>query len=834
MPNFSIDELRTAMDKQENIRNMSVVAHVDHGKTTLSDSLVAKAGIIAMKNAGDQCFMMGRADEQERGITIKSSGVSMYYKADMDDGKGEQGYLMNLIDSPGHVDFSSEVTAALRVTDGALVVIDCIEGCAVQTETVLRQALTERVKPVLHLNKVDRCILELQMEPEEMYLRFRKSIEDVNVIVSTYTDSRMGDVQVAPEKGTVSFGSGLHGWAFSLSIFAKIYAAKFGIDRAKMMERLWGENYFNAEKKTWSNLYTGAPQKRGFCQFIMEPIVQLIRAVLNEDKVKYEKMLTSLNIQLKSDDRSLATKQLMKTIMQRWLPAADCLIQMVIAHLPSPVVAQKYRVENLYEGPMDDECAKAIRACDPNGPLVMYVSKMIPTPDRNRFYAFGRVFSGTVSTGKKVRIQGPYYTPGSKEDLYVKSIQRAVLIMGHQVEQISDVPCGNTCGLVGIDQYVVKTCTITEIEDAHNITQMKYSVSPVVRIAVRPKDGKDLPKLVDGLKQLAKSDPLVVCSHEESGEHVIAGCGELHVEICLKDLRDDYCKGVDILTSDPVVSYRETVTEESTEMALAKSPNKHNRLYMKAYPLADELTAEIENGKNGSKADPKERAKVYQEKYDWDPNHAKKVWCFGPDTSGANVVVDATQGVQFMNEIKDSVNSAFQWATKEGPLCEENMRGIRFDILDVTMHADAIHRGAGQMMPAARRCFYAAELLGKPTLQEPVFLVEITCPQDAMSGVYTCLNLRRGHVFEEHQREGTPLVQARAYLPVAESFGFTSALRQATSGQAFPQCVFDHWEAITGDPLETGSKAQELILAIRKRKNVKVEVPAIADYQDRL
>ena len=834
MPNFTVEELRAAMDHPGNIRNMSVVAHVDHGKTTLSDSLVAKAGIIAMKNAGDQCFMMGREDEKERGITIKSSGVSMYYRADLDDGKGEQGYLMNLIDSPGHVDFSSEVTAALRVTDGALVVIDCIEGCAVQTETVLRQALTERVKPVLHLNKVDRCILELQMEPEEMYIRFRKSIEDVNVIVSTYTDERMGDVQVAPEKGTVSFGSGLHGWAFNLSIFAKIYASKFGIDKSKMMERLWGENYFNAEKKTWSTLYTGAPQKRGFCQFIMEPIVQLIRAVLNEDKVKYEKMLTSLNIVLKADDKLQSGKQLMKTIMQRWLPAADCLIQMVIQHLPSPVVAQKYRVENLYEGPMDDECAKAIRACDPAGPLVMYVSKMIPTPDRNRFYAFGRVFSGTVSAGKKVRIQGPHYVPGSKEDLYVKSIQRTVLIMGHQVEQISDVPCGNTCGLVGIDQYVIKTCTITEIEDAHNITQMKYSVSPVVRIAVRPKDGKDLPKLVEGLKQLAKSDPLVVCSHEESGEHVIAGCGELHVEICLKDLRDDYAKGIDILTSDPVVSYRETVTEESTEVALAKSPNKHNRLYMKAEPINEQLTMDIENGKNGSKADPKERAKVYQENFDWDPNHAKKVWCFGPDTSGPNVVVDATQGVQFMNEIKDSVNSAFQWATKEGPLCEENMRGIRFNILDVTMHADAIHRGAGQMMPAARRCFYAAELLAKPTLQEPMFLVEITCPQDAMSGVYTCLNLRRGHVFEEHQKEGTPLVQARAYLPVAESFGFTAALRQATSGQAFPQCVFDHWEAIQGDVLETGSKAQELILAIRKRKNAKVEVPQIADYQEKL
>jgi elongation factor 2 len=834
MPNFTVEEVRAIMEFPANIRNMSVIAHVDHGKTTLTDSLVARAGIIAVKNAGDQCYTMARADEQERGITIKSNGITMYYRVDLDDGKGEQQFLLNLIDSPGHVDFSSEVTAALRVTDGALVVIDCIEGCAVQTETVLRQALTERVIPVLHLNKVDRCILELQMQPEDMYLRFRKSIEDVNVIVATYRDELLGDVQVGPELGTVSFGSGLHGWAFNLDKFAKLYSTKFGVPKDKFMKWLWGENFYHAEKKSWSNQYLGPPQKRGFCQFIMEPIAQLMNAVVNDDKVKYEKMLAGLGVPLKSEDKNLVGKPLMKLIMQRWLPAADALIQMAIEHLPSPVKAQKYRVENLYEGPMDDGAATAIRACDPKGPLVMYISKMVPTSDKGRFYAFGRVFSGTVATGKKVRIQGPHYVPGCKDDLHIKTVQRTVLMMGRGVEQITDVPCGNTCGLVGIDQFVLKTCTITDLESAHNITQMKYSVSPVVRVAVKPKDGKDLPKLVEGLKQLAKSDPLVVCTTSETGEHVIAGCGELHVEICLKDLRDDYVKGIELIISDPVVSYRETVTAESSIMALAKSPNKHNRLYMKAEPINNELTDEIENGKMGSKADPKERAKVYAEKYDWDVNHARKIWCYGPETAGPNVVVDLTQGVQYMSEIREHVNNGFQWATKDGPLCEENMRGIRFNIMDVTMHADSIHRGAGQLLPATRRCVFAAELLASPSLQEPIFLVEIVCPQDAMSGVYQCLNLRRGHVFEENQREGTPLVQVKAYLPVAESFGFTSALRQLTSGQAFPQCVFSHWELIQGDPMEEGSKAQELVLAVRKRKNIKVEMPDINDYNDKL
>lgn len=840
MPNFTIEEIRRIMDNPAHIRNMSVIAHVDHGKSTLTDSLISKAGIISSKSAGDARFTDTRADEQERGVTIKSTGVSLYYEYDETDEKKpvdtEKGYLINLIDSPGHVDFSSEVTAALRVTDGALVVVDCIEGCAVQTETVLRQALQERVKPVLFVNKVDRCILELQMESEDIFKRFRRSIEDVNVIISLYKDELMGDVQVYPEKGTVSFGSGLHGWAFNVERFAKILASKWKVDSSKMMERLWGENFFSPAKKTWYTTatpagHTGEPLQRGFCLFILDPINQLMRAIMNNDNEKYEKMLKAVGVTLKPEDKELVGKHLMRRVMQTWLPAAETLIEMIIAHLPSPVVAQKYRVENLYSGPMDDEAAKAIRACDPNGPLMMYISKMIPTTDKGRFYAFGRVFSGTVSTGKKVRIQGSHYTPGSKDDLNIKSVQRTVLMMGRYVEQIPDVPCGNTCGLVGVDQFLIKTGTITDLDTAHNFTDMKYSVSPVVRVAVRPKDGKDLPKLVDGLKKLAKSDPLVVCMTEESGEHIIAGCGELHVEICLKDLRDEYAQ-IDFITSDPVVSYRESV-QSTSATAMSKSPNKHNRLYVIAEPISSELTDEIEKGTLGPKADPKERAKILSEKYDWDVNQARKIWCFGPETSGANVVVDGTSAIQYLIEIKEHVNSAFQWASKEGPLCEENMRGIKFSLMDVVMHADSIHRGAGQIMPPFRRVCYAAELMAQPCLQEPVFLVEITSPHDCMSGIYQCLSMRRGHVFEENQKEGTPLMQVRAYLPVAESFGFTAALRQATSGQAFPQCVFDHWEAITGDYMSPG-KNQDMILGIRKRKNIKVEMPDLHDYLDKL
>jgi len=824
------------MDHTVNIRSMSVIAHVDHGKSTLTDSLICKAGIISAKAAGDARFTDTRADEQERGVTIKSTGVSLYFEMDCEEGKGNEPFLINLIDSPGHVDFSSEVTAALRITDGAMVVVDCIEGCAVQTETVLRQSLQERVKPCLFVNKVDRCILELQMEPEDMYMRFRKAVEDVNVIIATYNDELMGDTQVRPELGTVAFGSGLHGWGFNVERFARIYATKMGVEKDKMMKRLWGDSFFNAKKKTWTNVQQpeGCPEPlpRAFCQFIMGPINQLMRAIMNDEKEKYEKMMGTLGIVLKGDEKSLVGKPLMKRAMQVWINAADTLLSMIVLRLPSPKVAQGYRVQNLYEGPMDDEAAMAIKACDPAGPLMMYISKMVPTSDKGRFYAFGRVFSGTIATGQRVRIQGPHYKPGGKEDLNVKNIQRTVLMMGRSVEQIADVPAGNTVALVGVDQYILKSGTITTIENAHNITPMKYSVSPVVKVAVRPKDGKDLPKLVEGLKKLSKSDPLVVCTTEESGEHVIAGCGELHIEICLKDLREEYAQ-CDFVMSDPVVSYRETVSGTSNQTCLSKSPNKHNRMYMTAEPMDEELSKAIEAGPAGPKAEAKERAKLYREKFDWPENDARKVWCWGPETDGANVVVDMTQAVQYMNEIKEHVNSAFQWTSKEGPLCEENMRGIRFNIMDVTLHADSIHRGAGQIAPPTRRVCFAAEMTASPTLQEPYFLVEITCPQEAMSGVYSCMNLRRGCVFEENPREGTPLIQVKAYLPVAESFGFVSALRQQTSGQAFPQCVFDHWENIQGNAMDEG-KLQDLVLACRKRKALKLEMPKLVDYLDKL
>uniref|UniRef100_A0A665X199 Tr-type G domain-containing protein n=1 Tax=Echeneis naucrates TaxID=173247 RepID=A0A665X199_ECHNA len=751
------------MDKKSNIRNMSVIAHVDHGKSTLTDSLVSKAGIIASSRAGETRFTDTRKDEQERCITIKSTAISMYYELGENDlafikqSKDGNGFLINLIDSPGHVDFSSEVTAALRVTDGALVVVDCVSGVCVQTETVLRQAIAERIKPVLMMNKMDRALLELQLEPDELFQTFQRIVENVNVIISTYGEDE------------------------------------------------------------------GGPMGN----------IMVFDAIMNFKKDETAKLIEKLDVKLDSEDKEKEGKPLLKAVMRRWLPAGEALLQMITIHLPSPVTAQKYRCELLYEGPGDDEAAMGIKNCDSKAPLMMYISKMVPTSDKGRFYAFGRVFSGCVSTGLKVRIMGPNFTPGKKEDLYIKPIQRTILMMGRYVEPIEDVPCGNIVGLVGVDQFLVKTGTITTFEQAHNMRVMKFSVSPVVRVAVEAKNPADLPKLVEGLKRLAKSDPMVQCIIEESGEHIIAGAGELHLEICLKDLEEDHAC-IPLKKSDPVVSYRETVTEESDQMCLSKSPNKHNRLFMKSRPFPDGLAEDIEKGEVTARQELKARARYLADKYEWEVTEARKIWCFGPDGTGANLLIDMTKGVQYLNEIKDSVVAGFQWATKEGVLCEENMRAIRFDIHDVTLHADAIHRGGGQIIPTARRVLYACQLTAQPRLMEPVYLVEIQCPEQVVGGIYGVLNRKRGHVFEESQVMGTPMFVVKAYLPVNESFGFTADLRSNTGGQAFPQCVFDHWQILQGDPSDPASRPSQVIGEIRKRKGLKEGIPALDNYLDKL
>jgi elongation factor 2 len=845
--------------------------------------LVCKAGIISAKHAGTARYTDTRQDEQERGITIKSTGISMFFEYNMEAGEvvkasgadeatvaaatagetptstevniGKNSYLINLIDSPGHVDFSSEVTAALRVTDGALVVVDCVEGVAVQTGTVLRQAMSERVRPVLMVNKVDRALLELQLSGEEIYQNMVRAIENVNIIIESY---RFGDMnwQVEPIKGTVAFGSGLHQWGFTLKNFARFYAAKFNTTEDKMTEKLWGDWVFVTAdgKSKWVTSQTvntnrgvdvDSGSKRAFVAFIMDPIIGMFQAVMNNElnkqgKPKAFNMAAAVGVNLTEEiKKTLTGKPLLKYIMQKWIPAADAILEMIVVHLPSPAVAQGYRFESLYDGPMDDEAATAIRTCDTSdtAPLMMYVSKMIPSGD-NRFTAFGRVFSGKIATGQKVRILGPNYTPGKKTDLFVKSIQRVVIMMGRYTETVADIPAGNTCGLVGVDAYLVKSGTITTCETACCIKTMKFAVSPVVRVAVAVKNSADLPKLVEGLKKLSKSDPMVKCETTEAGEHIIAGCGELHLEICLKDLQEDFMKGAPLTTSDPVVTYMETVTTESVEV-LSKSANKHNRLFCVATPLSDEICALFDENVVGPGMDPKDRSKILREHpaFGWEEaSTPQKIWCFGDDGIGPNIYCERTVGVAYLNEIKDSVVGGFKWACNEGPMSEERVRGLKMWLNDVTLHADAIHRGMGQISPTSRRVVYAGMYLANPALLEPIFLVNITCPQGIVGSIYNVLSMRRGNVFDEGDGGMSGgVANMKAYLPVAESFGFSQSLAEATSGAAFSQLMFDHWQLMDGgDFKDPDSRLGKVVNAIRVRKGLTPELPPLDRYLDKL
>ncbi|CAM4953893.1 unnamed protein product [Rotaria socialis] len=462
------------------------------------------------------------------------------------------------------------------------------------------------------------------------------------------------------------------------------------------------------------------------------------------------------------------------------------------------------------EGPHDDKIFLGIRECDPYGPLIMCISKMILTLDRRRFYAFGRVFSGVMKSNQSVHIIGPNYVPGKNDHLYIQN-----------------VPCGNICGLVGVDQYLVRTGTITTFENAYNHR----------------------------------------CIIEKSGEHILAGADELHLDVCLKNLEDEYAC-ISIKVSGPIISYHESVSKESEIMSLPKSPNKHNRIYLKARPMPDGLPEDIDKGEVTSKQDIQARARYLNAKYDYDINGARKIWCFEPERTGPDILIDSTKGIQYLNEIKVYCVIGFQWTTKEGIHAEENVRGVRFDIHDVVYFVDAIHRGGGQIIPTIRRVLYASMLTASSRLFEPVYLYEIQIlSQIAIRGIYDILNRRRGHIFEENLVIGTSMFIVKAYIPLPSGrdptvnpflgiqrnfigfinilmipdripsgilsdptigmilLGFTADLRSATYGQGFSQFIFDHWEVINQVPFDDSTKVQQIINAIRKRKGLKEGIP---------
>jgi elongation factor 2 len=811
----------------ENIRNVCIISHVDHGKSTLSDTFLAKGGLISEDDIGVKRATDSREDEKERGITIKSTGVSMnvYHN-------GEK-YKLNMIDTPGHVDFNSEVTAALRIADGAVVVIDSVEGVSVQTETVLRQALAEKVRPILYVNKMDRYLFEVCYDAETAYQKLFSIIAKVNDIIQTYSSDK--DYVLSPEKGNVFFGSAIHRWGFSLKNFAESYSKKSGgkLDTDGYMKYLWGEYYYDKTKGSFSSKSNSG--ERSFNYLIYRPLQELHKSIMSNDTEKIQKIIKSLGIELIPADLSKKEKDLYKVVFRKWLPLGTNLLDGVITYLPNPKVAQESRVDVLISAPPDHESYLAIKNCDPKGPLMIYISKMIPTGEGGRFFAFGRIFSGTVVAGQKVTVLADSFEYGGKDDISTNiNVRNVLLLINNKQESVSELECGNTVGLIGVDGTLRKSGTITTVSDPYPIKTMKFSVSPVVQVAVSVKNAADLPKLVEACKRLGKSDTSILIKYDDNtGETIVAGVGELHLEICLNDLRGFL--GSDLIVSKPVVPFQETITKAVTTPMLAKSPNRHNRLYMTAEPLPLELVKRLADEPKLSK-NSGELEKVLVNEFGWDSTDAKRVWSVGPEENPTNILVDCTRGISYLNEIREAVISGFKIANRQGVLAKEPVRGVRYNVVDVTLHADAIHRGIGQIQPCAIRSVYACQLSGDPVLIEPLYSINVTVPEQYIGTIYSILSQKRGSVTNEERNEGTPITVIEGILPVLESFGIDSLLKKETSGQGLSQLAFKEWTIYKcGDLRDSTSIMYKLIQEIRKNKDCdKLEVPLLEEYLDKL
>lgn len=857
MPKYGADDVRRCMDDVTKVRNICMLGAMGHGKSSIVDNLGAMTGYVPENKVGEQLFTLYRADEKERKTNIKSNGVhfvfpDISYQAKDDKDKvlpelKKDTFMMNVQDTPGHIEYSPETVAALRMCDSSLICVDGTSGVNVGLEYMVADSLKERVRPCMFINKIDIMILVKKNESEEIYQELAKCVTSLNIVLNTA--EKLGlKWEVDPAKGDVIFGSAYYGWAFALSDFAKMYASKFGVEEDKMAARLWGDQFFNAKKKTWTKVEVEG-SKRGFCQFIMDPIISLHNAIMADDEKKWDTMCTKLGIALEPADKKLKGKPLLKTIMMKWMNCGNAVTRMLATHSQNPAQCQKMKCHLIYKGQAeeDEEGNKGpepaeianMQKCDPEGPVLMHVVRLQPTGASGRFYVVGRVFSGTVKNDK-YHLRGADYDPedpttfGYSQDGRPQSV---LVQMGKDAIAVPDIPAGNICMLQGVDQLIMKSCTLTNNKKMANFTNLKFNVSAVLKVAIKPTDNKTLPKLVEGLKRLQKSDILVTYDPDESGNHIIGGCGNEHLKTLISDLRNEYA-GVPFEQGVPTVSYKETVTAESPKPALSKSPNKHNRLYIIAAPLEEDLVQAIETHKINPQQEMKKRARIMIDEYGWEKGECMKIWGFGPvglEVGGANVLVDMTKGIQYLNEIRESCNSGLLWASKEGPLAEENMRGIRFNLMDAKLHADSIHRGMGQIQPTARRVFYAATLTSEPRFLEPVFKAVLACPEEAVAGVRQALMAKRGEVQYEEEVDGKCVVVA--FLPIAETLGndaFAQVLQTKTSGKAFATYAFDHWQEVTADPLVEGSKAETIMFNIRERKGLKIEQPDLSEYFDRL
>ncbi|BFY97191.1 hypothetical protein BsWGS_00231 [Bradybaena similaris] len=843
---YNMEFLADLMDCPTLIRNITLCGHLHHGKTSFVDCLIEQTH---SEIVGDYDSDMRYADtlftEQERGVSIKSTPVTLV----LPDTKNKS-FLLNIMDTPGHVNFSDEVTAAFRLSDGVVIFIDAAEGMMLNTERLIKHAMQEKLAVTVCINKIDRLILELKLPPTDAYFKLRQIIEEVNSIISLYAEDDPNQM-VSPLLGNVCFASSYYRFCFTLKSFAKIYSDTYeGINEKEFARRLWGDLYFNSKTRKFSKKAATSSTARSFVEFILEPLYKIFSQIVGDVDESLPRVCDELGIHLSKEEQKLNIRPLLRLVCRRFFGEFTGFVDMCVDHIPSPVDNAKKKVEHIYTGPLDSDLAEEMVLCEAEGPLMIHTTKLYPNEDGTSFHVFGRVMSGTLYANQEVRILGENYTLQDEEDSRLGQVGRLWIAEARYRIEVSRVSSGNWILIEGVDQPIVKTSTIIDVsghEEVYIFRPLKFNTASVIKIAVEPVNPSELPKMLDGLRKVNKSYPLLSTKVEESGEHIILGTGELYLDCVMHDLRKMYSE-IDIKVADPVVSFCETVVETSSLKCFAETPNKKNKLTMIAEPLEKGLAEDIENEVVQITWPRKKLGEFFQTKYDWDLLAARSIWAFGPDASGPNILVDDTLPSEvdknLLVTVKDSIVQGFQWATREGPLCDEPIRNVKFKILDATIAQEPIHRGGGQIIPTARRVAYSAFLMATPRMMEPYLFVQVMAPADCVSAVYTVLAKRRGHVTQDAPVPGSPLYTIKAFLPAIDSFGFETDLRTHTQGQAFCLSVFHHWQIVPGDPLDKSLHirpleaqpanylAREFMIKTRRRKGLSEDVSINKFFDD--
>ncbi|KAI1641648.1 P-loop containing nucleoside triphosphate hydrolase protein [Daldinia loculata] len=845
---FDRNFMTDLMNFPDQIRNVALAGDLHHGKTAFMDMLVLETHDISdrlekrtgRKRDEQLRYTDTHVVERERGLSVKAAPMSLVLQST----KGKS-HLFNIIDTPGHVNFVDEVAAALRLVDGVALVVDVVEGVQVNTEQIIKHAVLEDIPMTLIINKVDRLILELRLPPSDAYFKLKHVIEEVNTVIENTRPGSGDQKRLSPEKGNVLFACSEMGWCFTLQSFSKMYADSFpGVNTEEFAKRLWGDIYFNPKKRTFSRKPLPGEEraKRSFIHFVLEPIYKVFSHTISQSPEELKGVLATLGIVLKPSQYKTDAKVLLKLVCEQFFGPSTGFVDMIVKNVPSPLEAAERKLEQYYTGPLDTKVAESMKKCDQDGPLVVHITKLFNSSDAKSFYSFGRVMSGIARPGMQVRVLGEGYSIDDEEDMATATISNVYIAESRYNVETNGVPAGNWALLSGVDNSIVKSATIVppkleDDEEAYIFRPVTHFTESVLKVAVEPINPSELPKMLDGLRKINKSYPLITTKVEESGEHIILGTGELYMDCVLHDLRRLYAD-MEIKVSDPVTRFCETVDEMSATKCYAITPNKKNKITMVAEPLDDGIAEDIESGRVKMQDGARKVGKFFQDKYGWDLLAARSIWAFGPDEKGPNILQDDTLEVDktLLRSVRETIRQGFSWATREGPLCEEPIRNTKFRIMDVSLAQEAIFRGGGQIIPTARRACYSSFLMASPRLMEPLYACSMTGPQDAVPVLYNVLARRRGHVLSDGPIAGTPLYRVSGLIPVIDSFGFETDVRIQTQGQAMVSLVFDKWQKVPGDPLDkevvlrplqpadAQATARDFVLKTRRRKGLSEDV----------